>query len=369
VALNRSIAYIDLDTDRIDHFPIPAEWHRRFIGGWGISVYLLCRDQPGRCDAGHGKNRVVISAGLLGGTLSNPKGPLLLTAKSPVTGLMGSIAVDGAFAAQMRLAGWDHLVISGTSGCPATLHISTGQIRILPGLNQDGDGSARILQFVKTKAQGIKIMDPAFREAASTDPAGIGSVLAGKNIDAVSCRGNADIQIKDPKGVIEFEKQYLRRNKIPKPSRQNGDDTLYKGMVGTVSRLHLERVVARCLGYAIEDATQINGPFIEDACQRLALNTGLVWDRQTLLSAAFRCITLERLFNIREGILLEKKVQIESSADEGGFDDPIPDTESYRRSIAALYRKQGWTRAAVMKKAAVFDAMEIGELWPMFRNT
>ena len=71
--------------------------------------------------------------------------------------------------------------------------------------------------------------------------------------------------------------------------------------------------------------------------------TGMDMTPADLEAVGYRCIALERLFNLRAGMA-------------GGKGDRAED-----------YRRNGWNRTAVMKKAKVFDRLDIGDLWPLFR--
>ena len=113
MALNRKIAYIDLDRENIKLEPIPMEWRRKFVGGRGLDAYLLYRHTPGGCDPLGPDNVVIVSAGLLVGTLASSGSRTHIAAKSPLTHLLGSASMGGFFAPEMRWAGIDHFVIRG----------------------------------------------------------------------------------------------------------------------------------------------------------------------------------------------------------------------------------------------------------------
>ena len=74
MALNRKIAYIDLNQKKVKIAPIPLEWRRKFIGGRGVGAYLLSKYASLECDPLSSDNVIVINAGLLGGTLAAPLG-------------------------------------------------------------------------------------------------------------------------------------------------------------------------------------------------------------------------------------------------------------------------------------------------------
>ena len=71
MALNRKIAYIDIDSEEIKLEPLPLEWRKKFIGGRGLDAYLTYKHIPAGCEPLGAENVVVISAGLLVGTLAS----------------------------------------------------------------------------------------------------------------------------------------------------------------------------------------------------------------------------------------------------------------------------------------------------------
>ncbi|MFB0520613.1 MAG: aldehyde ferredoxin oxidoreductase N-terminal domain-containing protein, partial [Desulfatiglandales bacterium] len=70
MALDRKIAYINLSTGEIRKGDIPLEWRKKFIGGRGLDAYLLYTNNPPGIDAFDPENRVLISAGIVVGTLA-----------------------------------------------------------------------------------------------------------------------------------------------------------------------------------------------------------------------------------------------------------------------------------------------------------
>jgi aldehyde:ferredoxin oxidoreductase len=363
MALMRKIASIDLDLGTVEVSPVMREWREKYIGGWGIATYLLCRDLPSECDGASSDNIVVISAGLLGGTLSVPMGAVVMSSKSPGSGLLGRVALKGGFALEMRQAGWDHLILKGRAEKSVCIEIRDGQIDIRTRAPENEDDRVRKLRVAVDEQKGARLIGPsdvgadvgADAGGDCSDPDGMASILAAKNVQAITCRGTRDIKIKDPEGIIRFESNALRGERNSDQPAGGDTEALYKGVAGPVRRDRLDAVIARCLGYP-QDEVRSNGGFrTDDAVERIRLNTGLELDRNMLLDAAYRCVTLERLFNIREGVLT-------------GAEDTSASPEDVRRTVADHYRERGWTKTAVMKKGKVFEPLGIEALWPMFRT-
>ena len=217
MTVGRSIAFIDLDTRTVDITPVPEKWRGSFVGGRGVGTYLACRHGDAGSDPFSAGNAVVISAGLLGGTLSSPNPLAYITTKSPLTGFLETTPLSGLFAAEMRWAGFDHLVITGRSRRWVTLDVHNRDIRILNTGHLKGEGvfdaSEALRQAqgdadLKTIAIGpagenrvrfATIVDGAGNSAGRT---GMGAVLGFKRVKALACRGSLDLEIKFPEEAI-----------------------------------------------------------------------------------------------------------------------------------------------------------------------
>ena len=127
MALNRKIAYIDLDKGEIGITPVLTDDRRKFLGGRGLGTHLFCRHTPKGCDPRGPDNTVVISTGLLVGTPACLFPATGITVKSPLAGLLEHVFIEGAYALEMRFAGFDHLVVSGRAPRPSTSLCRTGK--------------------------------------------------------------------------------------------------------------------------------------------------------------------------------------------------------------------------------------------------
>ena len=68
-----------------------------------------------------------------------------------------------------------------------------------------------------------------------------------------------------------------------------------------MSRQEWLKAVARCLGIESGDGRGTDTVDLETMRERIRLNTGLDLEADDLKMVGYRCITLERLFNLREG--------------------------------------------------------------------
>jgi len=354
MALNRKIAIIDLDRNIIDVFPVSVDCRTKFLGGRGLGAYLLCRHSSKACKPPGAENVCVISAGLLGGTLSAPFGYAVVTAGSPLTGLMTWECLEGPFSSEMRQAGFDHLIFKGRAKGPVYFFIHDGEIEIrdahnvsrkspIESRNMFRDATAgketRLLCVHKAGDEQSRIADGSSTLDFEVDRSGIGTVLAAKNIKAIACHGTLNIEVKDPEGIIDYERNIRTHAVSGEPPSSGSDGGIVGGDAGKVTLQEIKETIAQCLGIPYGNGTEGNKPVFSTVPAQVRYNTGLDLNKGDLRDIAYRCITLERLYNLREGI-----------AGKGG-------------PMAANYRKNGWTRTAVVRKGKVFDRLGIGDLW------
>jgi len=322
---DRRIALVDLGRCEAETFPVSMDLEQRFLGGSGVATYLFCKHAPKMADPGSADNICIVSAGYLSGTLSAPLGAAVLTNKSFATGLMARVCVDGPFAAQMRRAGFDHLVLKGRAKNETCLLIRDGRIEF-------------------KEVHGLK-------DNSLFDPCAVlrKDFLAAKNVVAMACSGTVALEVKDPEGIIAYEKKFLES--IDEPLTQNGQDSqIMGGPAGSVDLAEIKQTLVQilgvqCLGLPSGTKRGVGGSELnfQTAADRIVLNTGLALNEDELKQIAYRCIAMERIYNVREGIATSQGQQ----ADD--------------------YRKNGWTRETLLKKAKVFDPLRIDDLWSRFK--
>jgi aldehyde:ferredoxin oxidoreductase len=224
MALNRKIACINLDSGEIDVRPIAGEWRRKFLGGRGLNAYLVFKHTSPGCDPLGSDNTIIFSSGLLGGTLTAPFECAQVAAKSPLTRLLGRATLSGFFASEMRWAGFDHLVVKGRARHPVYLWIHNGNIQIKKAQNiwgkgvfesrdlirKDlGDENVRIICIGPAGENLVRYGNITADRNQASGRTGMGAVLGSKNVKAIVCRGEMDIQIKHPSAALTHQKEFL----------------------------------------------------------------------------------------------------------------------------------------------------------------
>ncbi len=239
MALQRKIAYVDLYTKKIEVAAIPEIWRRSYLGGQGLAAFLFHQHAPSGCDSLSPDNAIIISAGLLGGTVGSPPAQIYVTTKSPLTGSFLSTSVAGPFASELRWAGFDHLVITGRAKRPVYLFIQDGSIGInnasgLRGLgtyetqstirSSLNDEEIQILTIGNAGEKCVRFAHVLSSLKTATDKPGTGAVFGSKNLKAIACRGSMDIEIKHPDEAILCGRRIIKEMQQVKNDGKHDSD-------------------------------------------------------------------------------------------------------------------------------------------------
>ncbi|MBI4296891.1 MAG: aldehyde ferredoxin oxidoreductase family protein [Chloroflexi bacterium] len=228
------VGYVDLTTGKIEKRPIPDIIRKKFLGGRGIDMYLLYNHVKPGCDPLGPDNVVVISTGPLAGTTAPQSSRVHAGAKSPLTGFIGSTSMGGHFAPELRYAGFDHLVIKGSSAKPVYLFVNDGEIEIRDAAHLWGQDTQETQRLVREELGDEHVQTLCIGQAGEnlvrfasirTGPkctggrTGIGAVMGSKKLKAVASRGTLGIEIAHPEKALELMAEKTRKILASKASR------------------------------------------------------------------------------------------------------------------------------------------------------
>ncbi|MBI4722449.1 MAG: aldehyde ferredoxin oxidoreductase family protein [Candidatus Stahlbacteria bacterium] len=226
MALNRKIAYIDLTTGEIRKELIPLKVRDLYLGGRGLDMYLLYNHTEPGIDPLGPENVLLISAGILVGTLASASARTHIGGKSPLTGFVGSANMGGFFAPELRFAGFDHLVIKGRASQPVYLWIHNDEIEIREAAHLWGEGVWETQEVVKQELKDEEVQVLTIGQAGEKlvrfanvmtghknagGRSGMGAIMGSKNLKAVAVRGTMDIKIKEPEQAMEYNEKVINK--------------------------------------------------------------------------------------------------------------------------------------------------------------
>ncbi|MGD9316421.1 MAG: aldehyde ferredoxin oxidoreductase family protein [Anaerolineae bacterium] len=200
-------ATINLSTSHIEIVETPAETLRQFLGGRGLGAKLLYDLVGPSVEPLSPGNVLIFAAGPLAGTPWPTSARLHVTFKSPLTGAYGYANSGGFFAAEMRHAGYDAILITGRAPQPSVLRVKDGEIRIEAAPHLWGQTTEETHQTLlgpepKAKDGRVACIGPAgenlVRIAAIINDhnraaarGGPGAVMGSKNLKAIHLRASS----------------------------------------------------------------------------------------------------------------------------------------------------------------------------------
>lgn len=204
---------IDLTSGESSFEPIDNEVLENFIGGRGINSHLLLNSETSRYDALSSENCLIIGTGPCNGTGIPGSSRFTVSARSPLTELLGDSNSGAAFGAEIKYAGYDQILIRGRSEEPVFVAIEDDRVQIkdakhLWGLETDITEAAirkelrdRTVEVICIGPAGERLVRFASILGGSENACGrtgMGAVMGSKNLKAIAVRGSKLVKIAEP---------------------------------------------------------------------------------------------------------------------------------------------------------------------------
>ena len=243
-------AIVHLDTGEVHYTHTPDPLVQAYLGGRGLNMaylryYLSRKGKPTAVDPLGPDNPLIIGAGMLTGTIAPNAARFNVSARSPESGILGDANCGGFFAAAMRKAGFDRLVILGQATQPSYLLLEDGQVHIhdadglwglpvwetqeqLRGRHGAGTVSAVIGPAGEHLVRMATVMTGKKNAAGR---GGMGAVMGSKRLKAIVARGGKSIAVaqKETLRAVRLQQQkYLQNSKIVQVLGRVGTPLLYE---------------------------------------------------------------------------------------------------------------------------------------------
>ena len=217
------ILWIDLSKQKISEIIPEPEILKKYIGGRGLGIYYLNKLIDPKCDPFSPENLLCLATGPLTGTNAPTGNRYMVMTKSPLTGALTASNAGGKFPTEMKKAGYDALMFTGTSAEPVYLYVNNGRAELRPAqhlwgkktdlttdtLLQETDPKAKVACIGpagENKVLFAAIMNDKGRAAGRS---GVGAVMGSKRLKAVVVRGTQKIELHDPQAFKDFNKEIM----------------------------------------------------------------------------------------------------------------------------------------------------------------
>ena len=220
---------VDLSTGKISTEDT-IEKYKDVIGGTGIGYQVLWDEVPAGTKAFDPANKIIFGTGPLAGTGAPCNGRTAITTLWPSCWpkpLVGSGHMGGHFAAQLKYAGYDAIIVEGKSDHPVWLSIEDAKVEIHDARHLWGSGIRRTTHEINL-LMGPEASVAAIGQAGEnlvpmsiiinsiSHAAGGGSIMGSKNLKAIGVHGTGSVTIagkkEDWEKAIKFHLTLLGAN-------------------------------------------------------------------------------------------------------------------------------------------------------------
>ncbi|MFH2129962.1 MAG: aldehyde ferredoxin oxidoreductase family protein [bacterium] len=216
---------VNMTSRKISDFAVSPDYIRDYIGGASLAARLFLDIADPALDPLSEANPLFIMAGPMAGTSFPGSSRFVMCAKSPLTGIWGESASGGSLGADLKKAGIDGLIVTGSADSPVYLFIDDGKIEILSAADLWGMETYPVIDMLRerhagTKKVSVAAIGPAGENlvkyaSVCNDKAhhlgrtGMGAVMGSRNLKAIVVRGTGKVPLAD-------EKQYkgVRHNTL-----------------------------------------------------------------------------------------------------------------------------------------------------------
>ena len=199
-----NILRVDLTTEELTIENRPEEFYRKYGGGSALNMYYLLTEVAGGVDPLGPDNLLCLSTGVTTGISVPGLSRLVVSAKSPLTGLAGDSRSGGFFPAGLKFAGFDAVIVKGRANRPLYLSIIDGVPKLHEAAHLWGrdtgevqktiqdeldEPKARVLQCGIAGEKGVLFSALISICSRASGRNGMGAVMGAKNLRAIAVRG------------------------------------------------------------------------------------------------------------------------------------------------------------------------------------
>ena len=262
--------------------PLNEEWAQSYLGQRGLGTKYLYEEIDPGVDPVSPKNKLIFATGPLTGTMASTGGRYSVITKGALTNAIACSNSGGQFGAELKLAGYDLLILEGKAPEPVYLHIENDRVRLLPAdhlwgrtvwetettIKRDhSDPLIHVASVGPSAEYGCRyacVVNDMHRAAGRS---GVGTVMGSKHLKAIAVRGTKGLSVSDPEAfmqVVMSTAQAMRADDGRKALTKDGtismmDTTNVYGTLPTRNFRDVQFEGADKIGMGAMKATNENG--------------------------------------------------------------------------------------------------------------
>jgi aldehyde:ferredoxin oxidoreductase len=214
----RKVLRVDLTAGTCKSEPLNMEWAKAFLGQRGLATKYLIEEVDPKVDPLSPGNKLIFATGPLTGTMASTGGRYSVITKGPLTGAIACSNSGGHWGAELKMAGWDMVILEGRSPKPVYLHIDNDNAELVDAGDLWGKTTWETEPALRRKHQDPQLRISCIGRAGENQVlyaavindlhraagrSGVGAAMGSKNLKAIAVRGTKGVAgIKDPMGFM-----------------------------------------------------------------------------------------------------------------------------------------------------------------------
>jgi aldehyde:ferredoxin oxidoreductase len=199
--------------------PLNMQWARDYVGQRGLATKYFVEEVDAKIDPLSAGNKMIWATGPLTGTMASTGGRYSVITKGALTGAIACSNSGGYFGAELKMAGWDMIIVEGKSAKPVYLVIEDDKVELQDAAFLWGKSVWETEPAIKAKHQEPQMRVSSIGRAGETGclyaaivndlhraagRSGVGAVMGSKNLKAIAVRGTKGVgNIRDFKAFMQ----------------------------------------------------------------------------------------------------------------------------------------------------------------------
>ena len=236
----RNILRVNLTTGICKHEPLNMTWAQQYLGSRGLATKYLLEEIDPQVDPLSPDNKLIIATGPLTGTIASTGGRWTAVTKGALTGAIASSNSGGQFGGELKMAGYDMIILEGRAPKPVYLYIQDDDVQLLSADGLWGKSVWEVEPAIKHTHQDPLIRIASIGQAGeygnryacivndlhrAAGRSGVGTVMGSKQLKAIAVRGTKGVKPHNPEkfmAAVKVATEALHKNKGRKGMTSDG---------------------------------------------------------------------------------------------------------------------------------------------------
>ena len=199
--------------------PLNREWAEDYLGQRGLASRYLAAEMDPKADALAPANKLIFATGPLTGTAASTGGRYSVITKGALTNAIACSNCGGFFGAELKMAGWDMVIVEGRASSPVYLLIRDDKAEILLAGGfvwgrstwetedliraRHGETQLRVASIGVAGEKGVRFACIINDRDRAAGRSGVGAVMGAKRLKAIAVRGTQGVAVAKPAAFLK----------------------------------------------------------------------------------------------------------------------------------------------------------------------